>query len=58
MKLKHVTMFNQNFFSKLEEDNKEQETMKKQLNLMIQMHQRKNPDDTKKSGSKMSFNSK
>ena len=58
MKLKHVTIFNQNFFRKLEEDNKEQETMKKQLDLMIQLHQQKSPEDGKKSSSKMSFNSK
>ena len=59
MKLKHVSLFNQNFFSKLEEDSKEQEAMTKQLNLMIQMHQQKrSPDESKKSSSKLSFNSK
>ena len=29
MKLKHVTMFNYNFFAKLEGDSKEQQTMRK-----------------------------
>ena len=58
MKLKHVTIFNQNFFRKLEEDNKEQETMKKQLDLMIQLHHKNCPEDGKKSSSKMSFTSK
>ena len=34
LKLKHLGMFNDNFFAKLEEENKEQESMRIQLQLI------------------------
>lgn len=49
-KLKHVSMFDLNFFQKLEEGSKEQENMQSQLNQLIKEQMEKTKGKTKMAG--------